>query len=65
MKHAWRVRRSTEERSDALTRWDRAHQLLLEWSAAHATDEAESPAPPQLYDWHTKIWIMSFQVWGN
>ncbi len=18
-----------------------------------------------LYDWHTKIWIMSFQVWGN
>ncbi len=44
MKRAWRVRRSIEERSDALSRWDRAHQLLLEWSAARVTDEGDSPA---------------------
>jgi hypothetical protein len=45
MKRAWRVRRSVEERSDALSRWDRAHQLLLEWFAARATDEPALPAP--------------------
>jgi hypothetical protein len=45
MKRDWRVRRSIEERSDALARWDRAHQLLLEWSAAQAVDEPALPAP--------------------
>jgi hypothetical protein len=45
MKRPWRVRRSAEERHDALSRWDRAHLLLPGWSAARATDEPALPAP--------------------
>ena len=50
MKRMWRVRRSAEERSDALSRWDRAHQLLLEWSAVRAPDEGDFPAPRLLQE---------------
>jgi hypothetical protein len=44
MKRAWRLRRNSEEYPDALTRWDRAHQLLLEWSTARVT--TDPPASP-------------------
>jgi len=50
MKRAWRARRSVEERPDALSRWDRAHQLLLEWAAARAPDESDFPAPRLLQE---------------
>ena len=45
MRRTWRVRRSAEERPDALSRWDRTHQLLLEWSTARATAEDDLPTP--------------------
>ena len=33
VKHAWRVRRELQGSPDGQRRWDRAYQLLLEWTA--------------------------------
>ena len=44
MKRHWRVRRQTVARPDAMQRWDRAYQLLLQWTAIPPAP-AEVPAP--------------------
>jgi hypothetical protein len=42
MKHQWRVRRETVERTDARQRWDRAYQSILQWDLQ--TEPTPSPS---------------------
>ena len=36
MKRSWNKRRTTVARTDAQRRWDRAYQLLIEWSSCQS-----------------------------
>lgn len=43
MHRSWKVRRREVESPDALRRWDRAYQCLLQWEKA----PQESPSSPE------------------
>src|SRR4051812_35417903 len=45
MNHQWRIRRQMRPISDGQQRWDRAYQLLLQWTIATPI-EPECPRPP-------------------
>ena len=38
MQHQWKIRRQLVEAPDALHRWDRAYQSLLQWSTNPAPE---------------------------
>ena len=42
MKHQWRMRRQFHQHPDGQRRWDRAYQLLLQWTTPPPTPEADS-----------------------
>ena len=50
MTHSWQVTRATAPRPDGQRRWDRAYQLLLEWSAGEPTDPDPNVPPPEMTD---------------
>ncbi len=45
MKHNWRIRRQTQSTPDALQRWDRAYQYLLQWTPTTRLDQPANPQP--------------------
>jgi hypothetical protein len=47
MKRQWRTRRQVLPQSDGQRRWDRAYQLLLDWTGpSELADTTSSPAAP-------------------
>jgi hypothetical protein len=40
MKHRWEVRRQLNPASDGQRRWDRAYQLLLQWTTSTSGEPA-------------------------
>jgi len=46
MKRQWRTRRQTLPQPDGQRRWDRAYQLLLEWTTPCETASATSDPSP-------------------
>ncbi len=45
MKHNWRIRRQPQPTPNALQRWDRAYQYLLQWIPAPVPDQTTNPPP--------------------
>ena len=45
MKHNWQIRRQTQPSPDALQRWDRAYQYLLQWTAPPSPPQIPTPPP--------------------
>ena len=55
MKQQWRTRRQTLPQPDGQRRWDRAYQLLLEWTTPSETAQttnatADPPTSPAVAD---------------
>jgi hypothetical protein len=50
MKHSWQVTRATAPHPDGDRRWDRAYQLLLEWSAGDPAGPNPTSPPPETTD---------------
>src|SRR5262245_37559219 len=55
MKQHWRTRRQTLPQPDGQRRWDRAYQLLLEWTTTSETAQmtnatADPPTSPAVAD---------------
>lgn len=46
MKRQWRTRRQALPQSDGQRRWDRAYQLLLEWTTPSETATATADPSP-------------------
>ena len=57
MKHQWRACRTFQPHPDAQRRWDRAYQLLLEWTLPpeQATDQLLPHNPTEVAHAHSHV----------
>ena len=54
-KRQWNVRRRYVEQPDALSRWDRSYQSLIQWSETALRDQPPSPLSQENSNEHGNV----------